>query len=541
MNHREVMSLTEITELMSKFCAEPHLRYATVAPEADLVIYGVAVGEESGTLVASDAPESLHRLLSDFHVTGAAEKVLVFPAPEDVAARKIAFVGLGSAKPAPQGTPVPDQRTPDTLGPESYRRAAGAAVRHLLDQHPVSTVVFEMGADSPELLQAVAEGAAIASYRFTAFSTRTSNDETPHDATGQRQDRLVADEFVIRTAVEEEQAERIVTEASQISRGVHTVMNLVNTPASVLYPESFAEFVTQLVSDQPQIRCEIWDEQQLHAEGCGGILGIGQGSAHPPRLVRLSYQPATDSHVQPTHVALVGKGITFDTGGISLKPANSMLTMKTDMTGAATVAAVINTVAALNLPIKVTGWLAMAENMPSSTAVKPSDIVTIRNGKTVEIMNTDAEGRVVMADALVAATEEAPAAVIDIATLTGAQMVALGQRTTGVMGHDQVRTQLVEAAQRAGELIWPMPIPENQRESLDSRVADISNMGSKFGGMLTAAAFLRDFVGETPWAHLDIAGPSFNEEAPFGYTPKDATGVMLRTLVEYLRQNAQQS
>ena len=218
-----------------------------------------------------------------------------------------------------------------------------------------------------------------------------------------------------------------------------------------------------------------------------------------------------------------------------------MLTMKTDMTGAATVAAVINTVAALNLPIKVTGWLAMAENMPSSTAVKPSDIVTIRNGKTVEIMNTDAEGRVVMADALVAATEEAPAAVIDIATLTGAQMVALGQRTTGVMGHDQVRIQLVEAAQRAGELIWPMPIPENQRESLDSRVADISNMGSKFGGMHTAAAFLRDFVGETPWAHLDIAGPSFNEEAPFGYTPKDATGVMLRTLVEYLRQNAQQS
>src|SRR5699024_2855155 len=211
------------------------------------------------------------------------------------------------------------------------------------------------------------------------------------------------------------------------------------------------------------------------------------------------------------HIALVGKGITFDTGGISLKPAGSMETMKSDMAGAATVAGVLHAVAELGLDVNVTGWLAMAENMPSGTGIKPSDIVTIRGGTTVEVMNTDAEGRLVLADALVAATEEDPDVVVDIATLTGAAMVALGTRTTGLMGGEQVRAELATAAARTGENVVEVPIPEEARAGFDSNVADMKNTGERFGGMQGAAAFLRDFVGETPWAKLDIAGPSFNE------------------------------
>ena len=226
-----------------------------------------------------------------------------------------------------------------------------------------------------------------------------------------------------------------------------------------------------------------------------------------------------------------------------------MMTMKSDMTGAATVASVIMAAAELQLPVKVTGWLCLAENMPSGTATRPSDVITIFGGKTVEVMNTDAEGRLVMADGLVAATNETPDAVIDIATLTGAQMIALGTRTTGVMGTEALRDEVVRAADATGEIAWAMPIPENIRKSLDSSIADISNVGDRFGGMMAAAAFLRDFVdagrdtaeakaSPTPWAHLDIAGPSFNESAPWGYTPKDATGVMVRTLVQFLEGRA---
>ena len=253
-------------------------------------------------------------------------------------------------------------------------------------------------------------------------------------------------------------------------------------------------------------------------------------------MVRLSYTPAKASR----HVALVGKGITFDSGGLSLKPAKALEWMKSDMGGAAAVLATVLSVARLKLPVAVTGWLALAENMPSGTAQRPGDVITIRGGTTIEVLNTDAEGRLVLADAIVEAAKANPDALIDVATLTGAQLVALGSRVAGAMGNDDAqRTAVVAAADACGESMWPMPLPRELRASLDSAIADMANIGDRNGGMLTAALFLQEFVPEDlPWTHLDIAGPAFNEGAVHDYTPKGGTGFGVRTLVQYLRDNA---
>jgi leucyl aminopeptidase len=273
---------------------------------------------------------------------------------------------------------------------------------------------------------------------------------------------------------------------------------------------------------------------------------VGKGSARPPRLVRLDYAPDGARG----HVALVGKGITFDSGGLSIKPAAAMEEMKSDMAGAAAVLATVVAAARLGVPVRVSGWLALAENMPSGTAQRPSDVLTIRGGRTVEVLNTDAEGRLVMADAIVAACETGPDLVVDVATLTGAQVVALGRRVSAVMANDDaLRERLVRLAGEAGELLWPMPLPPELRASLDSPVADIANIGERFGGMLVAGIFLSEFVGTRPgtgagdektipWAHLDIAGPAFNGKDAHGYTPKGGTGVMVRTLVRLLEDVA---
>jgi leucyl aminopeptidase len=283
------------------------------------------------------------------------------------------------------------------------------------------------------------------------------------------------------------------------------------------------------------------------------------GSSRPPRLVRLEYAPAGAS----AHLALVGKGITFDSGGLSIKPAGAMETMKSDMAGAAAVLHTLAAAARLALPLRITGWLALAENMPSGTAQRPSDVLTTRNGRTVEVLNTDAEGRLVLADALAVASEANPDLIIDVATLTGAQTMALGNRTSAIMANDDdLRARVHRLAEQAGEAFWPMPLPPELRASLDSPVADIANMGERYGGMLVAGLFLQDFVGirgagrgtsparplparapedagagrapkgqQIPWAHLDIAGPSFNGGSAYGYTPVGGTGVAVRTLL----------
>ena len=238
-------------------------------------------------------------------------------------------------------------------------------------------------------------------------------------------------------------------------------------------------------------------------------------------------------------LAFVGKGITFDTGGISLKPPSAMETMKSDMSGAAAVVQAVVAVAKLGLPVKATAWAALAENMPGGGAIRPSDVLTMYGGKTVEVLNTDAEGRLVMADAIVRAGEESPDAIVDVATLTGAQVLSLGHRTAAVMSNDEeFRTQVESAAERAGEDIWPMPLPPHMRKTIESEVADMTNVGDRMGGMLVAGLFLKEFVAEgIPWAHMDIAGPAFNTVAAYGYTPKGGTGYAVRTLVQ-LAQDA---
>ena len=389
------------------------------------------------------------------------------------------------------------------------RQCIGAALR-------VSTLSGDVVVDIPHTqaaeLTAIAEGALLGAYRFTTYRSK-------------KQTEAVNLTILTTIAGADEQLER----AKILAEAQNAVRDLVNTPAGDLRTVELATAAVNMAQDTG-IVADVWDEEKLAAEGCGGLLGVGAGSASPSRMVRLSWEPEGAAR----SVALVGKGITFDSGGYSLKTHAGMLDMKTDMTGAATVAAVVVAAARLHLPIKVTAWMCIAENMISGTATRLGDVLTLANGTTVEINNTDAEGRLVLADGLTQALKEKPDEVIDIATLTGAQIVALGGRYAGLMGTEEMTSAIASDAEIAGELIWTMPLPAYLRKSLDSSVADMKNSGSRFGGMLVAGLFLKEFVGDTPWAHIDIAGPSYNNEEPWGYTPKGATGYAVRTLLKHL-------
>jgi leucyl aminopeptidase len=312
---------------------------------------------------------------------------------------------------------------------------------------------------------------------------------------------------------------------------VLTIRQLINAPANDLWPKKFAGEVKRHLS-KSKVEVEIWDEKRLEKERCGGILAVGQGSARPPRLVILKYRAGGK------HLGLVGKGITFDTGGLSLKPADSMVGMKYDMAGSATVFGAISAIAKLGLKLDVTAVMAIAENMPSGSATRPGDVITMRSGKTVEVINTDAEGRLVLGDGLNVLAEFKPDHIVDVATLTGAATIALGNRYAGVMGHGDAVQAVLAAAKQAQELLWEMPLPEELRAVLDSEIADMTNakVGNRAGGMLVGGWFLSEFVDkEQSWAHLDIAGPANNDSSPYSLNPQGATGVMLRTLVELAR------
>ena len=283
----------------------------------------------------------------------------------------------------------------------------------------------------------------------------------------------------------------------------------------------------------PKVSVRVRDEKQLLELGCGGILGVGMGSSAPPRLVELSYAPRKPV----AHLALVGKGITFDSGGLTIKPPSGMNEMKSDMAGAAAVVQATLAIARLGLPLKVTTFAPMAENMVSGSAVRPGDVLTMYGGTTVEVLNTDAEGRLVLGDALVLATEKKPDVILDVATLTGHMVVALGDKVAGVMGSPDVVDAVLDAARIAGEESWPMPIPEFMDERIrTSRIADLSQHDwIRWGGGLFAAAFLREFTGGLPWAHLDIAGPAYNSGGPSGHLTSGGTGFAVATLVDYAR------
>ena len=441
--------------------------------------------------------------LTNMGASGEVDEVIKLPSKSN---KLIVFTGLGKIE--------------SNFSPELLRRAAGAASRHLLGNDSAS---FALPHKSVAEIAAIAEGAALGSYTFTEFRGSSK---------GAQKNPLSSITVVTRFA-NTAQAKTAMKRAEIIAEQTFLVRDLINTPPSSLTPDSFC-LRTKKLASKYGVKVEILNDAALRKGGYGGIIGVGQGSANPPRLLHLTYSPTKAKK----RFAFVGKGITFDTGGLALKPANGMEAMKADMSGAAAVVAAIFAIAQLKLPIAIDAWAPLAENMVSDTATRPSDVITIYGGKTVEVLNPDAEGRLVLADALVKAAEVGKKSggldgIIDVATLTGAQVVALGSRTSAVMTNDEnFSGQFLTAANIAGESFWPMPLPVELRASLDSPIADLANIGDRMGGMLVAGLFLKEFIDpQTPWLHLDIAGPAFNEKTAHGYTPVGGTGIALRSLL----------
>ncbi len=472
---------------------------ATTAPldtlEADALIVGVIEGGEvtAHAQLPDAARDALTAAAAALDPSAKVGAVTVI-AHDSVAARRVVLVGVG------EGTD------------SDLRDAAGSAAR-ACGKKP-GTIIVALPALTHTAQVAAAEGAVLGAYRFTDYES-LKDDEQPYGGA----------DWLIAGAGDD------AIEFAKVTAGaVAGVRDLVNTAPLDLYPATFAEVAAGLGS-QMGCKIQVWEPQELAQEGFGGILAVGMGSSRLPRLVRVEYTPEDSKKT----VALVGKGITFDSGGLSLKPPVSMETMKSDMAGAAAVLHTVLAAAATKLPVTVIGWLCLAENLPSGTAQRPSDVIRIYGGTSVEVLNTDAEGRLVLADGLVKAREDNPDVLIDVATLTGAQGMALGERTSGVMGTEAIRDAVVAAAGEVGEMMWPMPLPEYLSESLKSKIADLKNIGERgSAGMLTAGLFLKEFVGDTPWAHLDIARPAYNEGKPHGYTTAGGTGAAVRTLVRYL-------
>jgi leucyl aminopeptidase len=410
---------------------------------------------------------------------------------------------------------------PEKVDAETLRRAAAAFVKAAWKDR--SAVVGLLAAAPPHIppgaaAQAVAEGAALAGYRFTRYKA---------DPKACRLESIaVLGPNGMGPAVDIQTG---LDRGARIAGAVTFARDLINEPAADLTPQRLADVAAEVAEREGGLSLTVLDEAAIVAERLGGLLGVAAGSTQPPRLIELVYEPP---EARAT-VALVGKGITFDSGGLSIKPADGMETMKTDMSGAAAVLAAMSTFPALAPDVKVIGIIPATENMPGGSATKPGDVLRIRNGKTVEVLNTDAEGRLVLADGLSLAVEAGVDAILDLATLTGACKIALGTRVAGLMGnHDGWLNQVRAAADRAGEPVWPLPLPDDYRKLIDSDVADIKNIsGGRWGGALTAGIFLKEFVGSVPWAHLDIAGPARSEDDE-NYLTKGGTGFGVRTIVE---------
>jgi len=426
--------------------------------------------------------------------------------------------GEACAVPADDGSTVValGMGNPEEVTVETFRRAGAAFAKAAWNDTRAAIAVLDTAGDVDRgvAAQALAEGAVLAAYRFTKYK---------NEAKPSKLESLV---IVGRGAKVQTGADR----GARVAAAVSLARDLVNEPAGAMTPTQLADVATE-IAEREGLAITVLDEVAIANEGLGGLQGVAQGSDQPPRLIEMVYDPPGARST----IALVGKGITFDSGGLSLKTADGMETMKTDMSGAAAVLATMSVLPALAPKVKVIGILPTTENMPSGTAVKPGDVLKIRNGKTVEVLNTDAEGRLVLADGLSLAVEAGVDAIVDLATLTGACMVALGRKIAGLMGNqDAWIEQVGEAADRAGEKVWPLPLPDSYRKLIDSEVADIRNTGGdRYGGALTAGLFLKEFVGDVPWAHLDIAGPARSEEDD-AYTPKGASGFGVRTLIELL-------
>ncbi len=484
---------------------------------ADAVVVGI-VKSAKGPVVVTGAEDvatawgrKFRPLLASLGFTGKAGELVKIPTAGVVKTPMVVFVGLGE--------------NPDNT---ALRRAAGAASRAVTN---AASVALALGAEDGAGVRAVTEGWLLGGYAYNEYKQDTKADST-----------VPSEVVVLSTGARKSELVEAFETAQIVAAAIATTRDWVNRPPGDLTPPLFADAVTQahaaLTKSQPKrgatkVAITVYDEQQLAELGCGGILGVGMGSEAPPRLVELSYAPKGAK----VHLALVGKGITFDSGGLTIKPAQSMDTMKCDMAGAATVIQATFAIARLGLPIRITTYAPMAENMVSGSSLRPGDVLTAANGRTVEVLNTDAEGRLVLMDALVRAAAAKPDIIIDVATLTGAMVVALGDKIAGVMGSQDIVDGVVAAAQSAGEAMWPMPIPEEMRERItSSKIADLAQHDwTRWGGGLFAAAFLREFTDSRPWAHIDVAGPAFNNGSAAGHITAGGTGFAVASLVDYAR------
>ncbi|MBR7743184.1 leucyl aminopeptidase [Phycicoccus sp. BSK3Z-2] len=486
-------------------------------PADSLVIGSVKTSDGVALAAGHGLPRKavvhLQAVLADLEATGAADDVHRVVAVPGVTAASVVVTGLGT------GT---NRTTSFDLA--VLRDAAAAALRPVRGK---KTVAVALPTPDVEHVGAVADGAWAGCYVYdkSAPLEGVRKTTTAKETVGPGPKITV-----VSGAGGGRSVKAAVSRAAVVGAARDWTRDLVNTPPNLLFPQSFADAVKKRTSgSKAKISVSVLDEKALAKGGYGGIVGVGQGSVNPPRIVTMSYSPSGAKG----SVALVGKGITFDSGGLNIKPSTGMVTMKCDMAGAAAVAGAVLAAAELGLPVAVTGYLCLAENMPSGTAQRPSDVVVMRDGTSVEILDTDAEGRMVLGDGICLASEQGPDWIVDIATLTGAQQVALGNDIAGVMGNDDAfRGRVVDAAGAAGEQAWAMPLPAALRAKLDTPTADIAHKGDRDGGMLTAGLFLKEFVGEgIPWAHIDIAGPAFNTSAPKGRVPKGGTGYGVATLV----------
>ncbi|NLF04073.1 MAG: leucyl aminopeptidase [Actinomycetales bacterium] len=466
------------------------------APQGDATVLGILV-DKSGDVPAGVglSRESLKRA----GFSGNTGQTLTLPRQDG---STVIAVGVGE---------------PEKVDAAAVRDAAGALARAASHDAAVAVAIGEetSGLDAALVGQAIVEGAVLGRYRYEEL--RSSSEVTALTA------------VTIVAASELHEALRTGADRGRsLARATSVARDLSNAPGSLLTAPAFGDLATRIASETG-LGIEVLDKAALEELGCGGLLGVNRGSADEPRMIKVSYRPEGAT----AHLGLVGKGIMYDSGGISLKPSNSShQQMKMDMTGAGAVLAAMSVMAELGVPVNVTGYLACTDNMPSSHAQKLGDVAVTRSGRTIEVLNTDAEGRLVMVDAIALAVEDEVDAVVDIATLTGACLMALGPLSAGVFANDDgILAQVKAAAETSDESVWHLPLDRRYRKLLDSEIADVKNIGGDSGGAITAALFLAEWAGETPWAHLDIAGP-MRWESTEGYRPKGASGFGARLLVE---------
>jgi leucyl aminopeptidase len=481
---------------------------AAIKADAIIVNYFQNTKQLSGDMAAVDKAldGAISQLIKQGDIKGKPNEITLLHSLGRLPASRVVVTGLGKRQ---------------ELTVDKVRSAVAETCRYLRKKGVASITSVAQGAgikgiSQESAAQAVTEGALLGLYAFRRYITKKESDFGE-----------IKQLMIVGNEKEKPLLEKAITRGRIMAEAANWARDLVNEPANYMTPSQMAEAARQLAQSYG-LKVEVLEKEQMEKAGMGALLGVAQGSQQPPKFIILSYKGSSSDEVD---VALVGKGITFDSGGISIKPSEGMAEMKGDMAGGASVMATLIALAQLKPKINVTALVPATENLPSGVALKPGDILTTMNGKTIEVLNTDAEGRLILADALSYARKLGAKAIIDVATLTGACRVALGMVCTGVFSNNQgLADKVIAAGSEAGELAWQLPMYEEYKEQLKSNIADIKNIGNRYAGAITAAKFLEEFINKTPWVHLDIAGTSDTDKEK-GYLVKGATGVPVRTLV----------